>query len=197
MADTRVGMDYEGITARQKEAWAAGDFTQIARQNVVMAEALCEATDPRAGDRVLDLACGSGTAALVAARRYCEVTGIDYVPQLIEQARARAAASGLDADFRVADAQDLPFDADSFDSSRNRFLALSSSLLQSAWPGRSSRRIGRRGASPAPPASDSARTSVKRRGRGHPCGASMFRLAGEGLELPTDAGPYLRPIDRL
>jgi SAM-dependent methyltransferase len=107
--------DFGRITRRQQETWATGDFHEVARQNVCMAEALCEEVDPHATDRVLDVACGSGTAALVAARRYCEVTGIDYVPELIERAEARAAAAGLDADFRVADAQDLPFDDDSFD----------------------------------------------------------------------------------
>ncbi len=109
------GTDYGGITKSQQETWATGDFHEVARQNVCMAEALCEAADPHATDRVLDVACGSGTAALVAARRYCEVTGIDYVPALVDRAKARGAASGLEADFQVADAQELPFDADSFD----------------------------------------------------------------------------------
>ncbi|SDM62739.1 Ubiquinone/menaquinone biosynthesis C-methylase UbiE [Franzmannia pantelleriensis] len=109
------GVDYQAVTARQKEVWATGDFHEIARQNVVMADALCAAVDPHAGERVLDIACGSGTAALVAARRYCDVTGIDYVPALIERARLRAAADGLDAHFQVADAQALPFTDASFD----------------------------------------------------------------------------------
>jgi SAM-dependent methyltransferase len=107
--------DYTGITKNQKEMWGAGDFNQIARQNVVMAEALCEAIDPHPGEAVLDVACGSGTAALVAERRYCEVTGIDYVPELIEQATARTLANGQEIDFRLGDAQDLPFPDDSFD----------------------------------------------------------------------------------
>jgi ubiquinone/menaquinone biosynthesis C-methylase UbiE len=107
--------DYHELTRRQQQTWATGDFHEVARQNVTMAEALCEAADPRPGDRVLDVACGSGTAALVAARRYCRVTGIDYVPALLERARAQSAASGLEAEFRVADAQDLPFEDDSFD----------------------------------------------------------------------------------
>ncbi len=107
--------DYVGITRAQQETWATGDFHEIARQNAWMAEDLCRRVDPHATERVLDVACGSGTAALVAARRYCEVTGIDYVPALIERARAQAAASGLEIDFRVADAQDLPFDTDTFD----------------------------------------------------------------------------------
>jgi SAM-dependent methyltransferase len=108
-------IDYTGITKNQKEMWGTGDVNQIARQNVGMAEALCEAVDPHPGDRVLDVACGSGTAALVAERRYCEVTGLDYVPELIEQATVRAQANGQEIDFRVGDAQDLPFPDDSFD----------------------------------------------------------------------------------
>jgi ubiquinone/menaquinone biosynthesis C-methylase UbiE len=116
MAKEAGSVDYGLVTQRQQETWATGDFHEVARQNVCMAEALCEAVDPHATDRVLDVACGSGTAALVAARRYCEVAGIDYVPELIDRARARAEASGLEVDFRVGDAQALPFDDDSFDS---------------------------------------------------------------------------------
>jgi SAM-dependent methyltransferase len=116
MGDKSHSPDYGGITARQQETWATGDFNQIARQNVCMAEALCDAVDLHANERVLDVACGSGTAALVAARRYCEVTGIDYVPALIERARTRAAADGLDAEFQVGDAQDLAFPDASFDA---------------------------------------------------------------------------------
>ncbi|WP_111412013.1 class I SAM-dependent methyltransferase [Billgrantia lactosivorans] len=108
-------IDYQAVTARQKEVWATGDFHEIARQNVVMAEALCAAVDPHGGERVLDIACGSGTAALVSARRYCDVTGIDYVPSLVERAKRRAAADGFEVDFRVADAQTLPFGDASFD----------------------------------------------------------------------------------
>ncbi len=115
MTEKTARIDYKNITNRQRATWAKGDFHEISRQNVVMAEALCDAADPGPTDNVLDVACGSGTAALVAARRYCKVTGIDYVPALIERAQARAAASGLDVDFRVADAQDLPFEDDHFD----------------------------------------------------------------------------------
>lgn len=115
MKEESHSVDYRAVTERQQETWATGDFNEIARQNVCMAEALCEVIDPHAGERVLDVACGSGTAALVAARRYCEVTGIDYVPELIERAKRRAAADGLVVDFRVADAQALPFPDASFD----------------------------------------------------------------------------------
>ena len=107
--------DFDAVTAAQQQTWASGDFHQIARQNVCIAEALCQTIDPHPGERVLDIACGSGTAALVTARRYCEVTGIDYVPALIQRARQRAAADDLAAKFQVGDAQSLPFADASFD----------------------------------------------------------------------------------
>jgi SAM-dependent methyltransferase len=107
--------DYKGITQRQQATWAAGDFHELGRQTMVISEALVQAADPHAGQRVLDVACGTGNAALVAGRRYCEVTGIDYVPELIERAKARAQAEGMDVDFRVEDAQELPFPDASFD----------------------------------------------------------------------------------
>lgn len=109
-------LDHAAVTAAQQSTWSEGDFHEIARQNVVMAEELCTALDPHPGELVLDVACGSGTAALVAARRYCDVTGIDYVPALIDRARRRARAEGYAAEFRVADAQDLPFPDDTFDT---------------------------------------------------------------------------------
>jgi ubiquinone/menaquinone biosynthesis C-methylase UbiE len=115
MTDNTRTADYGEITKNQRNTWATGDFNQIARQNVGMAEALCETVDPHPGERVLDVGCGSGTAALVAERRYCDVTGLDYVPELIERAETRAQANGQTIDFRVGDAQDMPFPDNSFD----------------------------------------------------------------------------------
>lgn len=108
--------DYRSVTAVQQQTWSEGDFHEIARLNIGMSEEVCDFGELRAGERVLDVACGSGTAALVAARRYCEVTGIDYVDALLERARLRAHAEGFDAEFLNADAQELPFPDDSFDA---------------------------------------------------------------------------------
>jgi ubiquinone/menaquinone biosynthesis C-methylase UbiE len=108
-------LDYAGITARQQATWAMGDFNEMARQVMPVSDALVEAVDPRPGQRVLDVACGSGNAAISAARRYCKVTGLDYVPSLIERAKQRAEAEGVPIDFRVGDAQSLPFEDGSFD----------------------------------------------------------------------------------
>jgi SAM-dependent methyltransferase len=108
-------LDYDDITARQRRMWSSGDYSVIARQLVPGSEALCQAVDPLPGERVLDLACGSGNAALAAARRYCEVTGIDYVPTLIERARQRAVAEGTKVELETGDAQSLRFADGSFD----------------------------------------------------------------------------------
>lgn len=107
---------YPDVTENQKKTWEAGDFNQIARLNWEMSERLVEDVDPKPRQRVLDVACGSGTAALVAERRFCEVTGIDIVPSLIERARLRAEANGQDIEFVVGDAQVMPFPDNHFDA---------------------------------------------------------------------------------
>jgi SAM-dependent methyltransferase len=108
-------MDIATIKERQQAAWASGDYSAVGARLLLTAELLCEAVDLRAGERVLDVACGNGNAALAAARRFCQVVGVDYVPALLERARQRAAAEGLEATFLEADAEDLPFSDDSFD----------------------------------------------------------------------------------
>ena len=107
--------DLAAIKQRQQQTWATGDYAVVGSTLVVMGELLCEAVDLRAGQRVLDVATGNGNAALSAARRFCEVTGVDYVPALLEQGRARAAADGLAAAFAEGDAEALPFPDASFD----------------------------------------------------------------------------------
>jgi ubiquinone/menaquinone biosynthesis C-methylase UbiE len=107
--------DRETIKLRQRDVWALGDFGMIAWNTAFVAELLCEALDLRAGQRVLDVACGSGNGALAAGRRFCDAVGVDFVPALIERARERAAAERLPTTFEVADAEHLPFEDASFD----------------------------------------------------------------------------------
>jgi SAM-dependent methyltransferase len=109
-------MDIATIKQRQQAAWASGDYAAVGVRLLLTAELLCEAVDLRAGQRVLDVACGNGNAALAAARRFCQVTGVDYVPELLERARQRALAEGLEVDFQEADAEALPFPDNSFDA---------------------------------------------------------------------------------
>jgi len=84
-------------------------------------ELLCETMDLRAGESVLDVACGNGTATLAAARRFCRTTGIDYVPSLVARAEQRARADGLEISFQVADAEALPFGDGHFDAAISTF----------------------------------------------------------------------------
>jgi SAM-dependent methyltransferase len=67
------------------------------------------------GAKVLDVACGTGNTAIPAARNGARVTGVDIAPNLLEQARARAAAENLPATFQEADAEQLPFSDAHFD----------------------------------------------------------------------------------
>src|SRR5215212_8614039 len=81
----------------------------------MMSELLAEAVDLKPGQGILDVASGNGNASLAAARRFCEVVGIDYVPMLLEEGRKRAEAEGLTVDFGEGDTEDLPFEDASFD----------------------------------------------------------------------------------
>src|SRR5258705_12804779 len=93
-------LDFKSITGRQQQAWASGDFNAIAMTIVPVSEAIVAAVNPHAGARVLDVACGSGNTALVAARRFCDVTGGDFVPAPLERARQRAGAHRGTVEFR-------------------------------------------------------------------------------------------------
>jgi SAM-dependent methyltransferase len=103
------------LKSRQRTAWSTGDYAVIGTTLQLVGETLCEEMDLRAGSRVLDVAAGNGNATLAAARRWCDVTSTDYVPELLEQGRRRAEAEGLRVEFQEADAEALPFADASFD----------------------------------------------------------------------------------
>ena len=113
--------DYAAIKTRQQATWASGDYGVIGGTLPIVAESLCEAVDLAAGETVLDVAAGTANAALAAARRFCQVTASDYVPELLERGRERAAAEHLALDFRVADAEALPYADGSFDVALSTF----------------------------------------------------------------------------
>src|SRR5215813_5325623 len=102
--------DLAALKTRQHAAWSSGNYAVVGSTLQIVGEELCEALDIRAGAKVLDVAAGNGMVTLAAARRWCEVTSTDYVPALLDQGRARAAAEGLPVDFMEADAEQLPFD---------------------------------------------------------------------------------------
>ena len=107
--------DLAAMKTKQQAAWSSGNYAIVGSTLQIVGEELCEAMDLKAGSKVLDVAAGNGMASLAAARRWCEVTSTDYVPALLEHGRARAKAEGMTMEFREADAENLPFGADSFD----------------------------------------------------------------------------------
>jgi SAM-dependent methyltransferase len=115
-AKAQPAPDFAAIKQRQQQTWASGDFAVVAARILYQAEQLCETADLQAGWRVLDVATGSGNAALAAARRGCEAVGIDYVPALLERGRMRAESEHLAVEFLEGDAEELPFPAGSFDA---------------------------------------------------------------------------------
>ena len=107
--------DLAAIKQKQQATWSSGDYHMIGTQILLTSERLLEALDVHSTERVLDVATGSGNAALAAARRGCEVVGIDYVPALLDHARQRAEAEVVEATFMEGDAEALPFADGSFD----------------------------------------------------------------------------------
>jgi SAM-dependent methyltransferase len=116
--------DLDAIKQRQQSTWASGDYAVIGITLQIVGESLAEAADLRAGERVLDVAAGNGNATLAAARRFATVTSTDYVPHLLDKAAARARADGLAVEFRLADAESLPFPDASFDVALSTFGAM-------------------------------------------------------------------------
>jgi SAM-dependent methyltransferase len=107
--------DLGTVKTRQQGAWSSGDYAIVGTTLQIVGEALCEALDLRAGQKVLDVAAGNGNVTLAAARRWCDVVSTDYVPALLERGRERAVAERLAIEFRQADAEALPFVDASFD----------------------------------------------------------------------------------
>jgi SAM-dependent methyltransferase len=113
--DEETPVNFAELKRRQQATWASGDYAMVGTTLQIVGEMLAEAIGVRAGDRVLDVAAGNGNASLAAARRFARVTSTDYVEALLERGAERAKAERFDIEFRVADAEALPFDADSFD----------------------------------------------------------------------------------
>jgi SAM-dependent methyltransferase len=108
--------DLEAVKQTQQQTWASGDYAVIATRIQFVSERLAESARLRAGWRVLDVATGSGNAAIAAARSGTSVVGVDYVPELLADARSRAAAEGLDIEFLEGDAEHLPVATADFDA---------------------------------------------------------------------------------
>jgi ubiquinone/menaquinone biosynthesis C-methylase UbiE len=115
-AEQSTQTDLTALKAKQQVAWSSGNYGLIGMTLNLVGETLCEALDLRSGQSVLDVAAGNGNMSLAAARRWCDVTSTDYVPELLARGKARAEADGLTMTFREADAETLPFADNSFDA---------------------------------------------------------------------------------
>jgi SAM-dependent methyltransferase len=107
--------DFAEVKQRAAVAWSAGAFEEIADSIGDVHASLIEALAPQPDERWLDVACGAGHVAQLAAAAGARVTGIDIAPRLIEVAKARAAAGGYEIDYRVGDAESLDVPVESFD----------------------------------------------------------------------------------
>ncbi len=113
MSDAAPEMD--ALKSRLATTWNSGDYGAVASYVQSSAEEFLARFSIEEGMRVLDVACGSGQAALPAARAGAHVTGVDIAPQSLEQARARAKAEGLRIQFDEGDAELLAYEDASFD----------------------------------------------------------------------------------
>ncbi len=96
--------------------WAAGDYAAVAEMiDEAPPRDLLAGIKPSPGEAVLDVATGTGNIAIRAAAAGAQVTGLDLTPELLEIARARAGERDLTVDLVEGDAEDLPFDDESFD----------------------------------------------------------------------------------
>jgi SAM-dependent methyltransferase len=110
-----MSIDVSGIKQGQKMMWTAGDYPDLARTIASVGELVAERAKAGVGESLLDVATGSGNVAIPAAQAGANVTGLDLTPKLLEVARERATAAGVQIEFVEGDAEELPFDDRSFD----------------------------------------------------------------------------------
>jgi SAM-dependent methyltransferase len=115
-----MGQDpFESFKAAQKDGWA--HFAPLAAVTTSAAARLVKHARVHAGQRVLDVACGTGVVAVTAARLGARVTGLDLTPALLEGARENSQIAGVTVDWREGDAESLPFDDGAFDVVLSQF----------------------------------------------------------------------------
>ena len=117
-------LDGDPVTERVRATWVSGDFGRIAKGYERGAAEFIARLGFTSQDRVLDVACGTGNLAIPAARTGASVVGIDIASNLISQAKARAASEGISIEFRVGNAERLPYADATFDSVVTMFGAM-------------------------------------------------------------------------
>ena len=100
---------------RVRATWEAGDYATLSERIAEVGQLVADRASIEQGVSVLDVACGAGNAAIPAARAGARVTGLDLVPKLLEQGRAKAERERLEIEWVEGDAEALPFEDASFD----------------------------------------------------------------------------------
>ena len=108
--------EMESLKSKLKTTWMTGDFGLIAKSYESGAADFVGRLGLMSGNRVLDVACGTGNLSVPAARSGATVTGVDIATNLLEQAHSRAQAEGLKVQFDEGDAEKLPYPDSSFDT---------------------------------------------------------------------------------
>ena len=104
------------LKARHRAMWASGDYPSMVETFLLpLGPRLVEGCGIGSGMRVLDIAAGTGNASIPAAQAGAEVTASDLTPELFDAGRARAAEAGVELEWVEADAENLPFDDESYD----------------------------------------------------------------------------------
>jgi SAM-dependent methyltransferase len=104
---------FDKFKATQREGWA--HFAPLQAVTTEPAARLVNFAGIKSGQRVLDVACGTGVVAITAARHGAHVTALDLTPELLSVARDNAHIAGVAVDWHEGDVESLPFDADSYD----------------------------------------------------------------------------------
>ena len=115
---------YEEAKARTRAVWAMGDYDPVANMLLPAAQDLLDACAVSAGQEMLDVGAGTGNLALLAAEEGASVVASDLTPEMVEKGRARTQAAGVDVEWVVADAEDLPFEDERFDCAASVFGAI-------------------------------------------------------------------------
>ncbi|WP_024794306.1 class I SAM-dependent methyltransferase [Tomitella biformata] len=104
------------LKQRQRAMWASGDYPAVADTLIPgLGQTLVDACGITSGQRVLDVAAGTGNASIPAARIGADVVASDLTPELLAAGRRAAESEGLTLEWREADAEALPFADGSFD----------------------------------------------------------------------------------
>jgi SAM-dependent methyltransferase len=107
-------VDVEQVKERHRLIWGFGDYSALSRLLEPASAALCEAIGVSTGEPVLDVAAGDGNFAIAAAKAGADVVASDLSPTMVDRGRRRSDGEGLEIEWVVADAEELPFEDDRF-----------------------------------------------------------------------------------